>query len=364
MKPLVGFVLQVLFCTLAAASVTVVVEDPGGDRIAAARVALQTTVGREIETRRTSDAGEVSFEGNHAGRIVEVVADGFEPKLVLVSDDETLVVRLAIATVATTIEVEAEAEPTVAVQETAVSELAAIPSTDLIENLRATPGVNVLRRGATNIEPVRRRPARNTACHGRRRHPYLRRRPCRMDSELSHVEPGHISSVEVVTGPYALTKAAGAFGAILVSSHRFPALTAGSSGAEPAAAIAATDPAATDALACSPATTALDSACAPRAIKAMTTGPATVDRSTTSPSPVTSVITSSAASCASIRLATRRSPLAVSTTSRPASTIPAACSPPSTSFCDRSPATTTSPTRLTALPPSRATSTSTRKVTA
>ena len=219
---LAGFLLPLLFCTFAAASVTVVVEDPGGDRVAGARVALQTSVGREIETRRTSDAGEASFEGNQAGRIVEVAADGFEPQLVLVADDETLIVRLAIATVATTIEVEAEAEPSVAVQETGASELAAIPSTDLIENLRATPGVNVLRRGATNIEPVvqgLRETQLAMVVDGTRT---FAAGPARMDSELSHVEPGHISSVEVVTGPYALTKAAGALGAILVHSPQVP----------------------------------------------------------------------------------------------------------------------------------------------
>ncbi len=222
MKPLAGLLLPFLFCTFAMAGVTVVVEDPSGNRIVDARVALQTAVGREIETRRTSDTGEISFEGNAAGRIVVVSADCFEPRIVSVPNAETLVVRLVIATVATTIEVEAEAEPAVAVIETHAAELAEIPSTDLIENLRATPGVNVLRRGATNIEPVvqgLRETQLAMVVDGTRT---FAAGPARMDSELSHVEPGHISSVEVVTGPYALTEAAGAFGAILVRSPQVP----------------------------------------------------------------------------------------------------------------------------------------------
>ena len=43
-----------------------------------------------------------------------------------------------------------------------------------------------------------------------------------MDSELSHVDPGNVDSVRVVTGPYALTEGAGAMGAILVQSAAIP----------------------------------------------------------------------------------------------------------------------------------------------
>ncbi len=50
--------------------------------------------------------------------------------------------------------------------------------------------------------------------------------PARMDSELSHIAPGNVDSVEVVTGPYALAEGAGAMGAILVRSAEIPSRSA------------------------------------------------------------------------------------------------------------------------------------------
>ena len=51
--------------------------------------------------------------------------------------------------------------------------------------------------------------------------------PARMDSELSHIAPGNVDSVEVVTGAYALAEGAGAMGAILVRSAEIPSRSAG-----------------------------------------------------------------------------------------------------------------------------------------
>ena len=89
---------------------------------------------------------------------------------------------------------------------------------DLVDSLREAPHVQVLRRGGTNFEPVvqgLRETQVAMLVDGTRT---FAAGPARMDSELSHVEPGNVESVEVVTGPYALTEGAGAMAAILVTS--------------------------------------------------------------------------------------------------------------------------------------------------
>ena len=46
--------------------------------------------------------------------------------------------------------------------------------------------------------------------------------PARMDSDLSHVSPDAIQSLEVVKGPYALTWGAGALAAVRAETFRPP----------------------------------------------------------------------------------------------------------------------------------------------
>ena len=46
--------------------------------------------------------------------------------------------------------------------------------------------------------------------------------PARMDSDISHVDPASVESVEVITGPYALSEGAGAMAAIVVSTEQIP----------------------------------------------------------------------------------------------------------------------------------------------
>ena len=103
------------------------------------------------------------------------------------------------------------------------------------ETLRAVPGGTASRRGGTNIEPVvqgLRETQLALVVDGTRT---FAAGPARMDSGLSHVEPGHVDVVEIVSGPYALTEAAGAFGAILVHSPRIPRFDAWKLGAETSA---------------------------------------------------------------------------------------------------------------------------------
>ena len=92
--------------------------------------------------------------------------------------------------------------------------------TDLVGSLRSAPNVQVLRRGGLNFEPVvqgLRETQLAMVVDGTRT---FAAGPARMDSEPSHVEPGNVESVQVISGPYALTEGAGAMAAILVRSKR------------------------------------------------------------------------------------------------------------------------------------------------
>jgi iron complex outermembrane receptor protein len=50
--------------------------------------------------------------------------------------------------------------------------------------------------------------------------------PAGMDTPMSHVDPAHVQSMEVITGPYALTWGAGNLSAIRVTTHALPSASA------------------------------------------------------------------------------------------------------------------------------------------
>ena len=214
----------------AAAQLKVVVTDPGGDRVPGASVVLQNGSGRKIDRGQTGASGEIVFA--ESGEWVEVSVQGFEQAKENVRGRSELDIAVRLATVATTVEVSAVQIPSVAFVESDADELAELPSMGLVENLRATPGVNASRRGGTNIEPVvqgLRETQLAVVVDGART---FAAGPARMDSGLSHVEPGHVDGVEIVTGPYALTEAAGAFGAVIVRSPQVPRFETWKLGAE------------------------------------------------------------------------------------------------------------------------------------
>ena len=96
----------------------------------------------------------------------------------------------------------------------------ALRQTDLVRSLGSAPNVQVLRRGGLNFEPAvqgLRETQLAMVVDGTRT---FAARPARMDSELSHAEPGNVESVQVISGPYALTEGAGAMAATLVRSIR------------------------------------------------------------------------------------------------------------------------------------------------
>lgn len=217
----------------AAAQLKVVVRDPAGDRVPGAAVALENGAGRELERGETDAAGEIVFAGS--GERVEVSAEGFEPAGENARGRSKLSIALRLAAVAAAVEVSAALTPPVAFAAAGAAELAELPSAGLVENLRATPGVNAVRRGGTNIDPVvqgLRETQLALLVDGSRT---FAAGPARMDSGLSHVEPGHVDTVEVISGPYALTEAAGALAAIIVRSPRIPRFDAWKTGVETSA---------------------------------------------------------------------------------------------------------------------------------
>ena len=101
-------------------------------------------------------------------------------------------------------------------------EIAAVVPHDAAEVLRELPGADAVRRGALGLDPVIRGlrdtqlgvyvDAARTLPGG----------PAGMDTPLSHVDPAHIQSMEVISGPYALTWGAGNLSAIRVTTDALP----------------------------------------------------------------------------------------------------------------------------------------------
>ena len=197
------------------ADLTVRVVDPSGAGVPEATVVIREASGRDVASGATSLEGEVKLAGE--GVEAEVRADGFEARTVSVQDRGEITVELSLAPVEENVEV-TESIAVVAPVAAEVLQPEAAAQPDLVESLRDTPHVQVLRRGGTNFEPVvqgLRETQVAMLVDGTRT---FAAGPARMDSELSHVEPGNVKSVEVVTGPYALTEGAGAMAAILVTS--------------------------------------------------------------------------------------------------------------------------------------------------
>ena len=93
---------------------------------------------------------------------------------------------------------------------------------DLALFLREQPGINSFRRGPINLEPTIRGLQETQIAmfvDGTRT---FAAGPARMDSDLSHVSPHIVQSVQAIKGPYALTWGAGALSAMQIRTFRPP----------------------------------------------------------------------------------------------------------------------------------------------
>lgn len=101
-------------------------------------------------------------------------------------------------------------------------QIAAIAPHDASSVLRELPGTDAMRRGALALDPVV-RGLRDTQLgvyvDAARTFPGG---PAGMDTPMSHVDPAHVQSMEVITGPYALTWGAGNLSAIRVTTQGLP----------------------------------------------------------------------------------------------------------------------------------------------
>ena len=208
------------------AGLRVAVTDPSGAAVDEARVTVFTPGGDEVASSATDPSGAAEFADLAPGLyVVEVQAENFAPhrrEYRVTPGMMEVPVRLALATLATTIQVEVVADPAIATVQTTAEQLGEIPSVDLIENLRSTPGVHALRRGGINVEPIIQGLRETQIAMVVDNTRTFAAGPARMDSELSHVDPGFVDEVRVVTGPYALAEGAGAMSAILVNTSEVP----------------------------------------------------------------------------------------------------------------------------------------------
>lgn len=207
------------FATATEAEITVRVEDPSGARVPEAAVSLRDAAGVVVARGTTAIDGEVAFRED--GDSVGVRAAGFREAAVAIEGRSAVTVTLELPSVDRELRVDAPLEAVAPVAAEAV-EPDRVAGADLIAGLRETPQVSVIRRGGTNFEPVvqgLRETQLAMVVDGTRT---FAAGPARMDSELSHVDPGSIDTVSVVTGPYALEEGAGAMAAIIVKSSEIP----------------------------------------------------------------------------------------------------------------------------------------------
>lgn len=213
--------LSVCLCAAVAASadVTVRVKDPSGAVVPRATVVFRGDSGEVAARAVASPEGVATFHGSAVS--AEVRAAGFLPGRAALGDRSEVTVTLRLAPVENVMVVEGQIRALSPVASAPVgSDRLAKP--DLVESLRAAPNVHVMRRGGTNFDPVvqgLREYQLAMVVDGTRT---FAAGLARMDSELSHVDPGSVASVQVVTGPYALTEGSGALAAILVDSVGLP----------------------------------------------------------------------------------------------------------------------------------------------
>jgi len=205
------------------ASLRVEVTDPSGAVIPNPIVAVESESQEVTQEATGSELGVAVFSVPHGRYTVRASFPGFETKTMVVEvakPEVELALELGIGPITTFVHLGEglTVEDPFGTERVRSKELAEAPSTDLVEALSDVPGVNVLRRGGTNFEPVvygLRETQVAMVVDGTRT---FAAGPARMDSELSHVEPGYVDSVRVVSGPYALTEGAGAFAAIVVDT--------------------------------------------------------------------------------------------------------------------------------------------------
>jgi len=198
------------------------VVDPEGRPVAGARVSVTTSSpGASAVTTDEKGAFRLEVTPSTSQIVLEVESRGFAPyRQTLSTNDNPVTVQLELAAFQREIFVTAGIPEMSPVQLVGGDELRQRQEDDLGEAFRRQPGLDAVRRGPLNLEPSVRGLQENQVAmlvDGTRT---FAAGPARMDSDLSHVNPGDVRTVRVVKGPYALTWGAGALSSVQVETFR------------------------------------------------------------------------------------------------------------------------------------------------
>lgn len=208
--------------------VRVLVTDSARVPLTGAIVRVQSAAGAAERAAATPSTGVVVLGPLPAGGSTVIVRGlGLveSRRAVTIAAGDTLrleiVVSRAAQALGTVTVVALRGDLTPAVQATR-DQVAAVVPHDAGDVLRELPGADAMRRGALGLDPVV-RGLRDTQLgvyvDAARTFPGG---PAGMDTPLSHVDPAHIQSMEVISGPYALTWGAGNLSAIRVTTDALP----------------------------------------------------------------------------------------------------------------------------------------------
>lgn len=198
--------------------------DPQQRPVAGAVVTLQAEAGGAGLVGRTDADGRFALVGISAGGAsLSVEAAGFAPyrqQLAVGSEGAEVRVMLDLAVVTREIVVTAAMPELTGELVASGDDLERRASQDLAQELRGEAGMSAVRRGPINLEPTVRGLQETQVAmfvDGTRT---FAAGPARMDSDISHVSPHTVQSLQVVKGPYALTWGAGTMSALDVELFR------------------------------------------------------------------------------------------------------------------------------------------------
>jgi iron complex outermembrane receptor protein len=184
-------------------------------------------IGTALGTLSAVD-GEFTVDGLRPGNY-QVIAQalGFEPQTVeiTVSSGATAAVKLELALMrfnapgVTVTAMRPDLQPEATLSE---QQLRQTNPRDVGEMVRDIPGVDSVRRGPLGLDPVVRGMRESQVGVYLDDARIFPAGPARMDSALSHFDPGTVESVQVVKGPYALTWGAGNLTAMRASTMPLP----------------------------------------------------------------------------------------------------------------------------------------------
>ncbi len=215
---------------LGAGELDIRIQDPQNQPVAGAQVRVDCPAG-EPHTGTTDRSGELSLQGLPESRCrVDARAAGFAATtraVAIGATPETLSIRLDLATVRGEVQVTSTLPELSSSQAFTGRQVDSSGAIDISEFLRGVSGTSAIRRGPVNLEPSVRGLQEDQVAifvDGTRT---FAAGPARMDSNLSHLSPHSIESLQVVKGPYALAWGAGALSAVRAETPK-PDFGAGS----------------------------------------------------------------------------------------------------------------------------------------